>query len=117
MEFIDLPAFDPRLSARAPKVHPAMKGGRPYPSVNGLSSRPKLWLEIKAIGLNFGRTSQPVRLGHQRSESGGASKISASLARVARVVPSGSAWRGKKRASAISQSGLRSPKVRKLRTT
>jgi hypothetical protein len=54
--------------------------------------------------------------GHQWTAIGAFSKISASRARVAIVVPCGSIERGKNRASRISQSGFRSPRIRNLRT-
>ena len=56
-------------------------------------------------------------ISHQRSARGAESKISPSLVRVAAVVPSGRAERGKKRASLISQSGARSPSTANSRIT
>jgi hypothetical protein len=54
--------------------------------------------------------------GHQWTAIGAFSKISASRARVAIVVPCGSIERGKNRASRISQSGFRCPRIRNLQT-
>ena len=74
-----------------------------------------MWLKIKEIGLNWGARPGRRSVTSGRKEAPNRRSRRASPASPADV-PSGSAERGKKRASLISQSGARWPRTRKART-